>query len=131
MMSSAPAVLCSRVTVWKGLSILSDAPDRPLVGLLRPRRRSSGSQTAGLVSPGRDGLQHVAIDLAQRVARQFVEYPKTLGDLIGCNPRRDVAQDFGNDGVLYPFRELYKTKHTLAKHGVRYAHYGGFLNRGM
>jgi hypothetical protein len=40
-------------------------------------------------------LQHIAIDLAQRVAEQFVHYQGTIWDLIGCKPRCDVAKVFG------------------------------------
>ena len=77
------------------------------------RGRSPDSRTARLVNPGRHGLQHIAIDLTQRVAGQFVEYPETLRVLIGCKPRRDVAEDFGNDRVPCRGSELYETEHTL------------------
>jgi hypothetical protein len=66
------AVPAVSVAMQKGLSIPGDAQDRPLFGLLWLRRRSSDSWRLSLVSGGRHGLQHVAIDLAQRVAGQFV-----------------------------------------------------------
>jgi hypothetical protein len=62
-------------------------------------------------TPKHRGL--LSADLAQRVARQFVEYPETLRVLIGCKPRRDVAEDFGNDRVPCRGSELYETEHTL------------------
>src|SRR5258708_35414324 len=119
------------VAMQKGLSIPGDAQDWPLFGLLWLRRRSSDSWRLSLVRGGRHGLQHVAIDFAQRVAGQFVEYPKTLRDLIGCKPRRDIAEDCGNDRVHRPLSELYETEHALTEHGIRYAHHGSLLDRGM
>ena len=62
-------------------------------------------------TPKHRGL--LSADLAQRVARQFVEYPETLRVLIGCKPRRDVAEDFGNDCVPRHGSELSETEHTL------------------
>src|SRR5260370_34080642 len=62
-------------------------------------------------TPKHRGL--LSADLAQRVARQFVEYPETLRVLIGCKPRRDVAEDFGNDCVPCRGGELSETEHTL------------------
>src|SRR3979490_2148823 len=62
-------------------------------------------------TPKHRGL--LSADFAQRVARQFVEYPETLRVLIGCKPRRDVAEDFGNDCVPRHGSELSETEHTL------------------
>jgi hypothetical protein len=59
------------------------------------RGRLFDLRTLALVSPKRHGLQHIAIDLAQRVAEQFVHYQGTIWDLIGCKPRCDVAKVFG------------------------------------
>src|SRR3979490_3544974 len=57
-------------------------------------------------TPKHRGL--LSADLGQRVARQFVECPETLKVLIGCKPRRDVAEDFGNDCVPCRGSELPK-----------------------
>jgi hypothetical protein len=66
-----------------------------------------------------------------RVAGQLVEYAKTLGDLVACKPRCDVAEDFGNNCVVHPGREFDKAEYALTEHGIRYAHHCRFFDRGM
>lgn len=89
------AGVARRLFASKGLSVASEPSGRPLVGLYWMRGRLFDLRTLGLVSPKRHGLQHIAIDLAQRVAEQFVHYQGTIWDLIGCKPRCDVAKVFG------------------------------------
>src|SRR5580692_6881342 len=108
------------------LSDPGDTADRPLV-----RLRGRSFDPGNLVGFERHGLQPVAIDLAQGVAGHFVEYPEALGDFIGCKPRRDVAEDFGNDRVLCPVGEHDEAEHALTEHGIRYAYHGGFPDRRM
>src|SRR5258708_25054588 len=93
--------------------------DRERPCSIRPQLRSSQNVLQRSVEPAaqsghtpkHQGL--LSADLAQRVARQFVEYPETLRILIGCKPRRDVAEDFGNDCVPCRGGELSETEHTL------------------
>jgi len=75
--------------VWRGLTDPSHATERPRVGLFRLRSHRFDQRTASLVgfislvTLGRHGLQRVAIDLAQRVAGQFVEYLSSTSRLSG------------------------------------------------
>src|SRR4029077_19176225 len=50
---------------------------------------------------------------------------------IGSKPRRDFAENFGNDCVRRPVCELYETEHTLTQRVIRYAYHCGLLDRGM
>src|ERR1700716_4172901 len=82
--------------LWGRLSFPSDLPGGPLVGPPRFWEHISLSRPAGsLFRPERNGQQHVAIDFAQGVAGQCVEYDEIFRDLIGCKPRRDAVEDFG------------------------------------
>src|SRR3979411_1326271 len=66
--------------VQKALSIPSDAPGWLLIWLFRLQGRSAHLKR--FVDSGRHGLQHVAIDLAQRIAGQFIDDPKALWDVL-------------------------------------------------
>ena len=77
---------------------------------------------------GRNALQLFPVNLAHRIARQFINDDEALAKLVGGEPRGEIVVYFRDNRLVSILGEPDETEHTLTEH---YADHRSFLGRRM